>query len=219
MGGTTVQVRDRIKELRRVRAADLRPNPKNWRIHPEAQQNALRGLLAEIGYAGALLARELADGSLELIDGHLRAETTPDQEVPVLVLDVTEEEADKILATHDPLVGLAGVDHKALSRLVDTTNVNNPAAAAMLQSLTAKCAGERADGDPRQELEITPELFERQDYLVVLFDNAMDWQVACERLGVKTVRNGVVDKKSTICPKGLGRVIPAKVLLRELGYG
>ena len=53
----------------------LRPHPRNWRTHPAAQQDALRGVLAEIGYADALLARELADGSLQLIDGHLRAET------------------------------------------------------------------------------------------------------------------------------------------------
>src|SRR4029079_15258456 len=74
----TMHIRDRIKELRRVRAADLRPNPRNWRVHPPAQQDALRYLLAEVGYADALLARELDDGTLLLIDGHLRAETTPD---------------------------------------------------------------------------------------------------------------------------------------------
>lgn len=31
--------------------------------------------------------------------GHLRAEVTPDAEVPVMVLDIDETEADKILAT------------------------------------------------------------------------------------------------------------------------
>jgi len=72
-----MQIRDRIKELRRVRAKDLLPNPRNWRVHPKVQAAALRGLLAEVGYAGALLARELPDGKLQLIDGHLRAETTP----------------------------------------------------------------------------------------------------------------------------------------------
>src|SRR5580704_15039100 len=92
-----LQVRDRIRELRRVRARELLPNRKNWRRHPKAQAEALRGLLAEVGYADALLVRELPDGRLVLIDGHLRAETTPDSEVPVLVLDVTAEEADKIL--------------------------------------------------------------------------------------------------------------------------
>src|SRR3972149_5815743 len=83
---TTMQIRDRIKELRRVRASDLKPNPRNWRTHPSGQQDALRGVLAEVGYADALLARELADGTLMLIDGHLRAEPTPDAVVPVLGL-------------------------------------------------------------------------------------------------------------------------------------
>ena len=51
-----MEIRDRIKELRRVKAKDLLPNFKNWRVHPKAQAAALRGLLSEIGYADALLA-------------------------------------------------------------------------------------------------------------------------------------------------------------------
>ena len=64
-------------------------------------------MLAEIGFAGAALARELSDGTLEMIDGHLRAETAPGAVIPVLVLDVNQEEADKLLATFDPLGGMA----------------------------------------------------------------------------------------------------------------
>ena len=85
-----MKIRDRIIDFRRVKAADLRPNPRNWRTHPAAQRDAMRGVLAEIGYAGALLARRLPDGELQLIDGHLRAETTPDAEVPVLILDLDD---------------------------------------------------------------------------------------------------------------------------------
>src|SRR5882672_10013572 len=96
-------IRDRIKELRRVPAAQLTANPKNWRTHPQEQQNALLGVLAEVGYADALIAREDESGDLILIDGHLRANTTPDAVVPVLILDVSEAESDKILATLDPL--------------------------------------------------------------------------------------------------------------------
>jgi hypothetical protein len=55
-------IRDRVKALRRVLAKELLANPKNWRRHPKAQTEALRGLLAEVGYADALLARELPDG-------------------------------------------------------------------------------------------------------------------------------------------------------------
>lgn len=42
-------IRDRVKELRRVRASELLPNPKNWRMHPKKQSDALRGILAEVG--------------------------------------------------------------------------------------------------------------------------------------------------------------------------
>ena len=96
----------------------MRPNARNWRTHPAAQREALRGILAEVGYAGALVARELPDGSLELIDGHLRAETTPNALVPVLVLDVSEAEALKLLATYDPLAALAETNQAALDSVL-----------------------------------------------------------------------------------------------------
>src|SRR5437867_9442325 len=89
-------VRDRVLDFRRIRASELIPSPLNWREHPPAQREALRGLLEEIGFAGAILARKTPAG-LEVIDGHLRVEELGDQEVPVLVLDVNEEEGGKLI--------------------------------------------------------------------------------------------------------------------------
>ncbi|HVU87336.1 MAG TPA: ParB N-terminal domain-containing protein [Pirellulales bacterium] len=131
-----MQIRDRIRELRRVRASQLRPHPRNWRTHPEEQRDALRGVLAEIGYAGALLARELDDGTLELIDGHLRAETTPDAEVPVLVLDLSAEEANKLLTLLDPLASLAETNGERLAALVAEVETDSAAVRALLDRLT-----------------------------------------------------------------------------------
>lgn len=128
-------IRNRVVELRRVRAIELRPNPRNWRLHPETQRSALRGLLDEVGYASALLARELEDGRLELIDGHLRAETTPDEVVPVLVLDVSEQEADKLLATIDPLASMATADDAALAALLSRVETDAAAVQALLDGL------------------------------------------------------------------------------------
>jgi DNA modification methylase len=134
-----MKIRDRIKELRRVKASELLRNPRNWRVHPIAQAQALRALLIEIGYADALIARELADGQLQLIDGHLRAETTPDEEVPVLVLDVTEEEADKLLLTLDPLAAMAEADTGRIKALLETVRSDDEA----VQELFKRTAGER----------------------------------------------------------------------------
>jgi len=130
-----MKIRDRVKELRRIPAKDLKPNPKNWRTHGEAQQNAMRGILVEVGYADALLAIETSDGDVMLIDGHLRAEITPDEIVPVLILDVTLEEADKILATHDPLAAMAEVDDQKLEDLLKEISVESESLEAMLASL------------------------------------------------------------------------------------
>jgi len=130
-----MNIRDRIKDLRRVRAGDLRPHPKNWRTHPEEQQNALRGILAEVGYVDALIVRELPDGSLQIVDGHLRAETTPDALVPVLVVDLDDKEADKVLATFDPLAAMAEPDEAQLESLLKGIETDSEALAAMLEQL------------------------------------------------------------------------------------
>jgi DNA modification methylase len=152
-----IRIPDRIKELRRVRARDLLPNPKNWRRHPKSQVDALRGLLTEVGYADALLARELSDGKLMLIDGHLRRETTPDVLVPVLVLDVTEEEADKILATHDPLTAMAESDAERLKVLLATVRTDSDAVQELLKRTAGDRLWETLHPNEIQEVEIAPE--------------------------------------------------------------
>jgi len=67
----------------------------------------LWGILAEVAYVDALMVRELPDGSLQNVDGDLRAETTPDALGSVLVVDLDDKETDKVLATFDPLWGCA----------------------------------------------------------------------------------------------------------------
>jgi len=133
-----MKIRNRIRELRLVKAATLRPNPRNWRTHPDTQRDALRGLLAEIGYADALVARELPDGELELIDGHLRAETTPETEVPVLVVDLSADEAAKLLTLLDPLAGMAEADEQLLAELLAEMDTQNEAVRAMLDRMDAE---------------------------------------------------------------------------------
>ncbi len=155
-----MKIRDRIRELRRVRASLLRPNPKNWRTHPAAQRDALQGVLAEVGFAGALIARELDDGTLELIDGHLRAETTPDMEVPVLVLDVNEAEAAKLLAVIDPLAAMAETSEERLAELVADVETQNSAVRALLDELIGQSSESALPGAaPADEVELR-ELFQ-----------------------------------------------------------
>jgi hypothetical protein len=114
---STPPIRNRIKAHRRVRAGDLVPHELNPRVHPEAQRRALAALYQEVGFARSLLAYELPDGRLKLIDGHLRRDLDPDMEVDVEVLDVDDAEARALLLSIDPLAQLAENDQAVLERL------------------------------------------------------------------------------------------------------
>src|SRR3954464_1692400 len=104
-----MDIRDRVVEMVRVKASRLRPSPWNFRTHPDKQRAVLKAVLGEIGIAGVVLARKLEDGTYALIDGHLRREELGNRKIPVVVVDLDEEEAKKLLACYDPIGALAGV--------------------------------------------------------------------------------------------------------------
>ena len=134
----TKAIRDRILDLRRVRAGELKPNPRNWRQHPKHQREALRALLSEVGFADAILARELEDGSLQIIDGHLRQSMDANATVPVLVLDVDQDEADKLLATLDPLASMAIADPEPLRALLESIQTSSEEVRMLLANLATE---------------------------------------------------------------------------------
>ena len=144
-------IKNRIKELRQIKVSDIKANPKNWRTHPVSQQNAMKGILDEIGYADALMVRETPEGYI-LVDGHLRTEiANPNEEVPALVVDLTEEEADLLLATFDPIGEMAGRDEMKITELLNSINSNNMQVNELLQSLTSNFEFPETEQDQWEE--------------------------------------------------------------------
>ena len=88
---------------------------------PRRAAGGAAALYREVGFARSLLAYELPDGRLKLIDGHLRREMDPDMEVEVEVLDVNEEEARELLLSIDPLVELGQMQEQLYERLTQMT--------------------------------------------------------------------------------------------------
>src|SRR5690349_17558418 len=110
--------RNRIIETRTVSAEELRANPLNWRQHGSGQRKTLEDILAKVGIVDSLLAyySARAGGVLTLINGHLRTEIGG--EWPVKITDLSDEEADLLLAVLDPTVGLAEMNSPALLTLL-----------------------------------------------------------------------------------------------------
>lgn len=113
-------IKNRVKEHRLIKASELLSNEKNYRTHPERQKKILTQNLQEIGHARSLTAYETPQG-LRLIDGHLRKDIDPNAMLPVEILDVTEQEANVLLLTLDPLAALAETDSKILEELLKAT--------------------------------------------------------------------------------------------------
>ena len=158
-----MKIKDRIKELRRVKGSDLLPNPKNWRTHPVHQENAIRSVLAEIAFADVAIARETEKG-LMLIDGHLRAEVASDTEIPVVIVDLNDEEADKVLATLDPISTMAEADSDILENLIAGADFSED-----LQDLLNSIID-------RQEIPDAPDSFDS-------FDDDLETQYKCPKCG------------------------------------
>jgi hypothetical protein len=178
--------RDRVVEFKRVKASELIPNKKNWRLHPEGQKDALSAVLGEIGFAGAVAARETPAG-LELLDGHLRTSMAGDELVPVVVLDLNDEEAAKFLATFDPLAGMALTDASALGNLLAEIELTIEDESAAFRKLIADANAELEGEEEKDEVQhevpgMALQPHEHYDYLVVLCTNAQEWNVLCDRL-------------------------------------
>jgi hypothetical protein len=122
-----MKIRNRIKELVRIPGSQLLANPANYRVHTEEQNHVLQGVLQQVGFAAAALAYypSYDPENLLLLNGHARAALAGDDPIPVLVLDVTDEEANLILATHDTISELAGTNQELLDSLIGDLTFDN----------------------------------------------------------------------------------------------
>jgi DNA modification methylase len=113
----------------------LLANPRNWRIHPKAQQQALAGVLDQVGFVSAVMVNRRTG---HLVDGHLRVELAlarNEPSVPVSYVDLDPDEEALVLASLDPLAAMAGVDDEKLRALLADVSVDSEALAAMLNTL------------------------------------------------------------------------------------
>ena len=158
-------VRNRIVRHAKVRAGDLVPHELNPRTHPAGQRKALAELYREVGFARSLLAYELPDGRLKLIDGHLRRDMDPEMQVEVEVIDVSDEEARKLLLSLDPLAALAGHDTDCLDRLRSLTQTESDDLANLWRSI-GQASEETEEAMAPREPKAPP--VPREQYLILV---------------------------------------------------
>lgn len=160
-----MEFRNRVKKkLIFVKGSELRPHLKNPRLHPDSQVNAVRGVLEEVGIAGVLLVYRAGDGMLTLIDGECRSSNFAECTWPCVELDVSDVEAEYLLATHDPLAALAETDVTALQALLAGIDTESPDLRAMFDQMLG-VEHERGDGDGTEFKEFTEECAQNVEHI------------------------------------------------------
>lgn len=118
-----------------VAPKDLIPNPRNWRTHSENQRAAVGGILAEVGWVQKVIVNQRTGN---LVDGHLRVEeaiAAGAPTVPVVYVDLSQEEEDLVLLSLDPLGELAGRSKRMLADLLGDAKTNNAAVSDLFRAL------------------------------------------------------------------------------------
>jgi len=113
----------------------LLANPGNWRTHGKAQRAALRELLGSVGFVAQVIVNQRTG---HLVDGHLRVEEALSHgqpSIPVLYVDLSEDEERLVLASLDPLAAMATTDEAKLRELLAEVSVDSEALSAMLAAL------------------------------------------------------------------------------------
>lgn len=111
-------------------------NPRNWRVHPRAQQDALAAVLDQVGWVQDVIVNQRTG---HVVDGHARialAISKQEPGIPVVYVDLDEDEERLILASLDPLSAMAATDHDAIRELLAEISVDDDALLAMFEKVS-----------------------------------------------------------------------------------
>ncbi len=119
-------------------ASQFVANPANWRVHPQAQRDAMRGVLNEIGWVQRVIVNRRTG---YLIDGHERVEQAlqnGDAPVPYVEVDLDEAEEAYVLATLDPIGAMAQASNERLGALLAEVQSGEAGVQAMLAEVAER---------------------------------------------------------------------------------
>ena len=139
-------------------------NPANWRIHPKAQQEALEGVLSQVGFVQDVIINKQTG---HLVDGHLRCQVAArngEKTIPAVYVDLTPDEESLILATIDPLSAMAATDKQKLDDLLHAVQSDDARVQEMMSGLAEREGlefGKQEPADAEPQIDRAAELNEK----------------------------------------------------------
>lgn len=136
----------------------LLANPLNFRVHTGDQGQALAGALGTLGWIQRVVVNKRTG---HVVDGHLRVKLALQRgegTIPVLYVDLDENEERIALATLDPIAAMAGTDDALLAELLTGIEVEDAALAEFLADLHPDKSTTSGDGGGGESSPTVPEV-------------------------------------------------------------
>jgi hypothetical protein len=208
-------------QVEQVSVADLSSDPANARKHNERNIETIVASLRRFGQQKPIVVD--SSGVVRAGNGTLEAAKRLGWETIAVVKTALQgSEATAYAIADNRTAELAEWDDDVLAATLHGLVTDDAAlldAAGFDEDELAAMVGLDDDGEggenSKPKMVISPELHERQDYIVIVFDNDFDWMVATDRLNIKTAEASKVET-STIKKTGVGRVITSQEFLRAI---
>jgi hypothetical protein len=197
---------------------DLEPHPDNPNEHPKRQVEVIANLIREVGWRAPITVSRLSG---YIVRGHGRLMAAMHlglTEVPVNFQDYknpTEEIVDLVADNQVP--EFSKMREKDLAILLKKTEQEG--ADLSLLGFSDKQIQKMFDSlikgpDLGPEVPFTMELHETSQYVVLVFNNAVDWLQAQTLFDLRTVK--ALDSKPGFEKKGIGRVIDGPTAIKKI---
>lgn len=192
-----------------VDVSELEPNPENPNQHPEEQVELLGEIIRGNGWRNPIT---VSKRSGLIVRGHCRylsALRKGFKSAPVDLQDYETDEAEYAdLLADNKISELSIIDEDMEAGLIRKLEENdfNIMLAGVIP-IDQEIEEHKRIEDEKQEqteIEFSRELLLEHNYIVLTFDNPFDWQVACDKFGLRKVKDLIVRKGQ---PVGIGRVL------------
>lgn len=183
-------------------------NPKN---HTDKDINLIVKSIKRNGWGDALL---VCPETMEVLSGNGRlmaAKKLGMEKVPVVYAPegLSEKQKADLVIASNKLVEVSGYNDN-LQELMDMFELS-PEDFGM-KALEEELGSEE---EVEPEIEFTEELREEHNYIVLYFDNEVDWLTACEKFNIHNQH--ALDSRAGYTRSGVGRVVRGVDVLNKIG--
>lgn len=205
--------------IENVPIGKLKAYDSNARTHSPEQVAQIAASMVEFGFTNPVLI----DKRGTIVAGHGRVEAARSlglEEVPCIRLEhLTEDQVRAYCLADNKLALNAGWNMDTLAaelKGLEAVGFDMSLTGFSPEELAEIMGGTVEDTDPEKpapEVEFSEELLHAHNYVVLYFDNPLDWQVAQEKFGLKEVKD-LIPRKGQ--PTGIGRVIRGSEWLNRI---